>query len=90
MMTISGVGIGTSRYGHVASFVREDRNRACAPVEFLENRDGYEQRTHQVTSLAAKRPTAQLIVRIDAAGEYALNLDAYLPEPAATAGSIHL
>ena len=38
-----GVGLDTARYGHHATFLREDRELAAKPLEFLECRDGYQQ-----------------------------------------------
>ena len=36
-----GVGIDTARYGHHASFLRDDKQRALPPVRFNESRSGY-------------------------------------------------
>ncbi len=36
-----GVGLDTARYGHYATFLREDRQPAAESLEFLECRDGY-------------------------------------------------
>ena len=40
---VIGVGLDTARYGHHATFLREDRQPAAEPLEFLECRDGYQQ-----------------------------------------------
>ncbi len=40
---VIGVGLDTARYGHHATFLREDRQPAADPLEFLECRDGYQQ-----------------------------------------------
>jgi len=78
-MKVIGVGIDTARYGHVASFVREDREPAAAHLEIKESRQGYQKLRERLEALSAPGDV-QLLVRIDAGGQYARNLRAYLQE----------
>jgi len=77
-MKILGVGIDTARYGHMASFIGEDREPLAAPLLVKEGREGYEKLEHRLHDLCEKFPQAQLVVRIDAAGQYAANLQSFL------------
>lgn len=78
-----GVGIDTSRYGHHATFLCEGARRkeveaACPPLEVSENRAGYEKLHDRLRQLAAKHPGVRFLVRLDAAGQYAANLQTFL------------
>jgi transposase len=73
-----GVGIDTARYGHRVAFLRPDRQPAARPLTVLESRDGYLKLQRQLEALHQRHPNAQLMVRIDAAGQYAANLEAFL------------
>jgi len=73
-----GIGIDTARYGHHVSFLREDRKPAAPPLVVTESRDGYEQLQQQLESLHQKHSHAHFHVRIDAAGQYAVNLESFL------------
>jgi transposase len=72
------VGIDTSRYGHVAAFLRADLQPAAAPLRFAESGTGYAQLQQRLEQLARKHPGATFAVRIDAAGQYADNLIHFL------------
>lgn len=73
-----GVGLDTARYGHHATFLREDRQPAAKPLEFLECRDGYEQLEKSLCKLAQQHHEVHFHIRVDAANQYATNLLAFL------------
>jgi transposase len=73
-----GVGIDTARYGHRVSFLRPDHAPAAKPLTVLENRAGYQALQERLESLQRQHPQAHFHVRIDAAGQYAANLEHFL------------
>ncbi len=73
-----GVGIDTARYGHDASFLFADCQPAAKPLPFTESSDGYAQLRERLEQLRARHPQAVFRVRIDAAGQYATNLQRFL------------
>ena len=73
-----GVGIDTARYGHCAAFLRDDLKPAAARLEFREVRQGYEELHSRLAEIRRRYPDAEIRVRIDAAGQYARNLDTFL------------
>src|SRR5208337_764090 len=73
-----GVGIDTARYGHRVSFLRPDRKPAAKPLTVMENRAGYQALQDRLNQLHEQHPTAHFHVRIDAAGQYAVNLELFL------------
>jgi transposase len=73
-----GVGIDTARYGHRVSFLRPDRQHAAKALTVLENRAGYEALQQRLEQLHQQHPQAHFHVRIDAAGQYATNLEHFL------------
>jgi transposase len=73
-----GVGIDTARYGHRVSFLRPDRKPAAPPLTVMENRAGYQALQERMIQLHERHPHAQFHVRIDAAGQYAANLEQFL------------
>jgi transposase len=73
-----GVGIDTARYGHRVSFLRPDRQPAAKPFTVLENRAGYQALQERLQQLHQQHPQAHFHVRIDAAGQYAVNLEQFL------------
>ena len=76
---VIGVGIDTARYGHHVTFIRgDDLQPAAAPLEMRESTQGYQQLQQRFEQLFDKHPDAQLHVRLDAAGQYAANLEAFL------------
>ena len=75
---VLGVGIDTARYGHHVSFLRSDCQLAAKPIIVLESRKGYRQLQQQLERLHRRQPEARLYVRIDAAGQYAANLERFL------------
>jgi transposase len=75
---VIGVGIDTARYGHHVSFLRPDLQPAAKPMTVLESREGYQRLQEQLDLLHRRHPEARLYVRIDAAGQYAANLERFL------------
>ncbi|MGZ3489033.1 MAG: IS110 family transposase [Isosphaeraceae bacterium] len=73
-----GVGIDTAWYGHRVSFLRPDRQPAAKPLTVLENRAGYQALEERLKQLRERHPQAHFHVRIDAAGQYAVNLEQFL------------
>jgi transposase len=73
-----GVGIDTARYGHCAAFLRDDLKPAAARLEFREGRKGYDELHSRLAEIRRRYPDAEIRVRIDAAGQYARNLDVFL------------
>jgi hypothetical protein len=73
-----GVGIDTARYGHRVSFLRPDRKPAAKPLTVMENRAGYQALQERMKQLHEHYPNAHFHVRIDAAGQYAVNLELFL------------
>jgi transposase len=73
-----GVGIDTARYGHRVAFLRPDLQAAAKPLTVLENQAGYRALQQRLDELHQKHPQAHFHVRIDAAGQYATNLENFL------------
>jgi len=73
-----GVGVDTARYGHRVTFLRDDRQRAAPPMTVTENQNGYQQFRKQLETLHRKYPSAEFHIHIDAAGQYASNLQRFL------------
>ena len=75
---VIGVGIDTARYGHRVTFLREDRQPAAPPLDIREDTHGYQQLRQKLEDLHGKYPQAELRAHIDAAGQYATNLQRFL------------
>jgi transposase len=73
-----GVGIDTARYGHRVTFLRDDKQPAAPALNFTETRTGYTKLSEQLTELHDTHPNAEFHVHIDAAGQYASNLERFL------------
>jgi transposase len=73
-----GVGIDTARYGHRVSFLRPDRSPAAPPLTVMENRQSYRALEQRLRTLHQQHPQALIHIRIDAAGQYAANLERFL------------
>jgi len=73
-----GVGIDTARYGHRVSFLRPDLKPAAKPLTVMENRAGYQDLHERLIQLHEHHSDAHFYVRIDAAGQYAVNLEQFL------------
>ena len=76
--TAIGVGFDTARYGHHVSFLRDDLQPACPPFEFVESRQGYDRLLQQLRQFHEGSPGVHFHMRLDAAGQYACNLAAFL------------
>ena len=75
---IIGVGIDTARYGHVVKFMNEDRRIAAPELTITETRDGYDKLEGQLNKLHRSSPGTRFKIHIDAAGQYATNLERFL------------
>src|SRR5271155_943796 len=73
-----GVGIDTARYGHRVAFLRPDHQPAAKPLTVLECRAGYQALRERLEQLHTQHPQAHFHIRIDAAGQYAANLEHFL------------
>jgi transposase len=73
-----GVGIDTARYGHRVAFLRPDRLPAAKSLTVLESHAGYQALQQRLDELHQKHPHAHFHIRIDAAGQYATNLENFL------------
>jgi transposase len=73
-----GVGIDTARFGHHVTFLDGNLQNLCPPTEFAESHAGY-QRLYQLFHAVQQRfPAAHFHIRLDVAGQYATNLEAFL------------
>lgn len=77
-VTHVGVGLDTARYGHHATFLDDKRQMATAPFDFAESQDGYEKLRKTMLELANSHGRVRFHIRIDAAGQYAMNLENFL------------
>jgi transposase len=77
---VIAVGIDTARYGHHVTFLRDDRQPAARPLPITENRQGYQRLQEALHDLFQRHPQAEFRVHIDAAGQYATNLEQFLRE----------
>jgi transposase len=73
-----GVGIDTARYGHRASFLGPDLRPAAKPLTVTEDHAGYQALRDRLDQLRRRHPRAHFHIRIDAAGQYAANLEQFL------------
>jgi transposase len=73
-----GVGFDTARYGHHVSFLRSDRQPAAKAFTFAESPAGYAELRQALEQLQQKNTTVHFSMRIDAAGQYAANLERFL------------
>jgi transposase len=73
-----GVGIDTSRYGHFAAFLRDDLQPAADELQFVESAAGYAQLRQRLEQIEQRYGPCRFVVRLDAAGQYADNLIAFL------------
>jgi len=73
-----GVGFDTARYAHHVTFLHADLQAAGKPFYFSETAQGYQQLEQAFQQVAQRHPEAHFHIRIDAAGQYAANLEAFL------------
>jgi transposase len=76
--TAIGVGFDTARYGHHVSFLRPDLQPAAKPFLFTETAAGYAQLRQAIEQIQNKYVDVHFHMRIDAAGQYAVNLERFL------------
>ena len=77
---VIGVGLDTARYGHHASFLRDDLQPAAKPLRFEESRAGYDRFLAVLGRLAQRQGDVHFHIRLDAAGQYSDNLQAFLQQ----------
>ena len=77
-VTHVGVGLDTARYGHHVTFLDEQRQVATKPFDFAESREGYEKLHREFEKLAGRHPHVHFHIRVDAAGQYAMNLERFI------------
>ena len=77
-LQVIGVGIDTARYGHRVNFMRPDHKLAAKSLTVSENRAGYDSLHERLKMLHARHPETRFVVRLDAAGQYAANLEQFL------------
>jgi len=82
-----GVGIDTARYGHYAAFLRGDLQPAAAELPFAESGAGYAQLRQHLQQITARHGQVHLLIRLDAAGQYADNLLHFLHSLAEAPGA---
>lgn len=73
-----GVGFDTARYGHHVTFLLPDLQPACPPREVAESQQGYQLVLQQFQALQQRHGDVHFHIRLDAAGQYAANLEAFL------------
>jgi transposase len=73
-----GVGFDTARYGHHVSFLRSDLQPAAKAFTFAESPAGYAQLRQALEQLQNKYVSVHFKMRLDAAGQYAVNLERFL------------
>ncbi len=73
-----GVGFDTARYGHHVTFLLPDLQLACLPCEFVESHQGYQRVLQQFQAVQRRHGAVHFHIRLDAAGQYAANLEAFL------------
>jgi transposase len=77
-VSMIGVGIDTSRYGHHVSFLRDDLQPATEPLAMTETREGYNKLLSTLRDLKRRYPNVEFQIRLDEAGQYAANLKTFL------------
>jgi Transposase len=73
-----GVGFDTARYGHRVAFLRPDRQPAAKAFTFTESPTGYDELRQALGRLQEAYESVHFHIRIDAAGQYAANLEHFL------------
>jgi transposase len=73
-----GVGIDTHRYFQQAEFLYRDAQPAAPGLSFEESAEGYAQLRQALEKIEARHPDVHFRIQIDAAGQYAANLERFL------------
>jgi transposase len=76
--TAIGVGLDTARYAHHVTFLHADLQSAGKPFHFPETAEGYQKLQQAFEHLAQRHADVHFHIRIDAAGQYAANLEVFL------------
>jgi len=77
-VTVIGVGIDTSRYGHHVSLLRDDLQPATEALTITETKEGYNKLLSTLQDLKRRHPDVVFQIRLDEAGQYAANLRTFL------------
>jgi len=77
-----GVGVDTARYGHYVAFMNEEKEMVSPDLVVMESADGYGKFKNRLLKLFKKFPNVLFHIHIDAAGQYATNLET--PSPASS------
>lgn len=75
---VIGVGIDTHRYSHQVTFLDSDRQHAAPDLSVAESAEGYARLHHAMEKIAARHTDVHFHIRLDAAGQYAVNLERFL------------
>lgn len=75
---VIGVGFDTARFGHHVTFLLPNLQPACPAREFVESHQGYQLVLHQFQALRDRHGDVCFHIRLDAAGQYAANLESFL------------
>lgn len=73
-----GVGIDTHRYFHQVGFLDRDGQPAADGFSFEESAEGYAQLTQALARVEKRYGTVHFRIHLDAAGQYAANLERFL------------
>jgi transposase len=73
-----GVGIDTHRYFHQAEFLDVDAQAAAPGLSFEESVEGYAHLREALEKIESRHPDVHFHIRLDAAGQYAANLERFL------------
>ena len=73
-----GVGFDTARYGHHVTFLLPNLQPACPSCEIVESHQGYQRVLQQLLALQQRHGDVHFHIRLDAAGQYAANLEIFL------------
>jgi hypothetical protein len=73
-----GVGIDTHRYYYQAEFLYGDAQPAAPGLNFEESATGYAQLRQALEKIETRHPGVHFRIHLDAAGQYAANLEGYL------------
>jgi transposase len=72
------VGIDTHRYFHQAEFLYGDAQPAAPGLSFEESAKGYARLREALEKIESRHPDVHFHIRLDAAGQYAANLERFL------------
>ncbi len=73
-----GVGFDTARFGHHVTFLDAQLDLVCPPMDFVEAKAGYDSVRLVLDGIQQRFSNVHFHIRLDAAGQYAANLEAFL------------